>query len=220
MLILLRLRWDLSATTPLDFLDHILPRLALPSFINLTTLRRKTENIIAWSTLDYHFCYKSASLIAATAIFTAVRCCIADKPKSMTCLLSEEAAKRQDLQHEKLLSETKRCLQILTLAGGDDLDACCLYLAETLPEELTGHERMGPMPVSPDSTMARTPPPSPLKPLDGVSSTSSPTPNRFPEHLTSTPSRGHNSTPDFYSAMVQVVLNPTDAQMSSSILCS
>jgi len=235
LLILHRLRWELSSTTPLDYLDHIIPRLCLPSFINLSVLRRKTENIIALAALSYYFCYKPPSLVAAAAIFTALRSCIAEKPKSMACLLSEEVAKRQDLAHDKLLRETKTCLQILTMAGGQDLDSCCLYLAETLPEKLTGHEKMGPLPVSPDTTMARSPVPSaPIESYDGVSSTTSPPPpssQRFPDHLTSTPARGsHGTSPDFCSAVdvfsdfntsvFQVVHNPNDSQMSSSILCS
>lgn len=231
LLILHHLRWELSSTTPLDYLDHIIPRLCLPSSINLVTLRRKTENIIALAALSYNFSYKPPSLVAASAIFTALRSCIAEKPKSMACLLSEEAARRQDLIHDKLLRETKTCLQILTLAGGDDLDSCCLYFAETLPEKLTGHQKMGPLPVSPDTTMARSH--AVLVPIvnyDGVSSTTSPPPaQRFSDHLTSTPSRGHG-TPDFCSAVdvfsdfntsvFQVVLNQSDSQMSSSILCS
>merc|ERR1712088_484372 len=100
-----------------------------------THLRNKTENIIAIAAINYYFCYKSPSLVAASAIFTALRSCIADKPKSMTCLLSEEAAKRQNVVHEKLLLQTTRTLQILTLAGGEELDGCCRYLADTSPTD-------------------------------------------------------------------------------------
>ena len=237
LLILLRLRWELSATTALDYLDHILPRLNLPSYIPSHTLRHKTEAIIAQAVLDYTLCYKAPSLIAATALFIALRCCIAEKPKTMACLLSEDAAKRQDLLHDKFLREAKRCLQILTLAGGEDLDSCCLYLAETLPDKLTGHQRMGPMPVSPDSTMTRCPRPCPVIPYDGVTSTTSPPrPDRLADHHTSPPSRaGRDQTPDFCSAVdvfsdfnasvLQVIVNPSDSgidsqNLSSSILCS
>lgn len=233
LLILHRLRWELSSTTPLDYLDHIIPRLCLPSYINLPLLRRKTENIIALAALNYQFTYKPPSLVAATAIFTALRSCVAERPKTMACLLSEEAAKRQDLIHDKLLRESKMCLQILTMAGGLELDSCCLFLAETLPEKLTGHEKMGPLPMSPDTTMVRSPTtPHPVLDYDGVSSTTtSPPHQRFTDHLTSTPSRGGKSSPDFCSAVdvfsdfnasvFQVVLNQNDSnQLSGSILCS
>jgi len=237
-LILSRLRWELTATTPLDYLDHIIPRLALPLNINQVHLRNKTENIIAVAAINYFFCYKSPSLVAAAAIFTALRSCIADKPKSMACLLSDEAARRQNLVYEKLLRDTKTCLQILTLAGGEELDGCCRYLAETLPEKLTGHQRMGPLPVSPDSTMTLSPPSLPRREManlvnDGVTSTTSPTRlHQFPQHLTSTPARDSRDREEFCSAVdvfsdfnasvLQVVLNPNnDSQIpSSSILCS
>jgi len=231
LLILSRLRWELTATTPLDYLDHIIPRLALPPTINQTHLRNKTENIIAVAAINYYFCYKSPSLVAASAIFTALRSCIADKPKSMACLLSDEAARRQNNVHEKLLRDTKTCLQILTLAGGEELDNCCRYLAETLPEKLTGHQRLGPLPVSPDSTMALSVPTQVVEVNDGVTSTTSPTrPQHFPEHLTSTPARSRDPSEfcsavdvfsDFNASVLQVVLNPNDSQIpSSSILCS
>ena len=231
LLILSRLRWELTATTPLDYLDHIIPRLALPPTINTTHLRNKTENIIAVAAINYYFCYKSPSLVAASAIFTALRSCIADKPKSMACLLSDEAARRQNNVHEKLLRDTKTCLQILTLAGGEELDNCCRYLAETLPEKLTGHQRLGPLPVSPDSTMALSSPSQVVEVNDGVTSTTSPTrPQHFPEHLTSTPARSRDPSEfcsavdvfsDFNASVLQVVLNPNDSQIpSSSILCS
>jgi len=238
LLILSRLRWELTATTPLDYLDHIIPRLALPHTINQVHLRNKTENIIAVAAINYYFCYKSPSLVAAAAIFTALRSCIADKPKSMACLLSDEAARRQNLVYEKLLRDTKTCLQILTLAGGEELDGCCRYLAETLPEKLTGHQRMGPLPVSPDSTMTLSPPSLPRGEManivnDGVTSTTSPTRlHQFPQHLTSTPARDSRDRDEFCSAVdvfsdfnasvLQVVLNPNnDSQIpSSSILCS
>lgn len=236
LLVLSRLRWELTATTPLDYLDHIIPRLALPHAVNQVHLRNKTENIIAVAAINYYFCYKSPSLVAAAAIFTALRSCIADKPKSMACLLSDEAARRQNIVYEKLLRDTKTCLQILTLAGGEELDGCCRYLAETLPEKLTGHQRMGPLPVSPDSTMTLSPTCLPRPEVtivnDGVTSTTSPTRlHQFPQHLTSTPARDSRDNEfcsavdvfsDFNASVLQVVLNPNnDSQIpSSSILCS
>merc|ERR1711936_1073822 len=117
--------------------------------------------------INYYFCYKSPSLVAAAAIFTALRSCIADKPKSMTCLLSDEAARRQN----------------------------------NLPEKLTGHQRLGPLPVSPDSTMALSGPSQVVEVNDGVTSTTSPTrPQHFPEHLTSTPARSRAPS-EFCSAV-------------------
>merc|ERR1719507_484370 len=209
LLVLSRLRWELTATTPLDYLDHIIPRLALPHAVNQVHLRNKTENIIAVAAINCYFCYKSPSL---------------------------EAARRQNIVYEKLLRDTKTCLQILTLAGGEELDGCCRYLAETLPEKLTGHQRMGPLPVSPDSTMTLSPTCLPRPEVtilnDGVTSTTSPTRlHQFPQHLTSTPARDSRDNEfcsavdvfsDFNASVLQVVLNPNnDSQIpSSSILCS
>merc|ERR1719410_2466319 len=78
LLILLKLRWELSSTTAMDYLDHIIPRLCLPNYIDIVSLRKKTETIITLAATDYYFAYKPPSLIAATSILAALRSCYSE----------------------------------------------------------------------------------------------------------------------------------------------
>lgn len=71
-MVLYKMQWELSAITPIDFLDHALPRLGLEN-IDHVELRRRTETILVLAATDYQFCYKSPSLMAASAIMTALQ---------------------------------------------------------------------------------------------------------------------------------------------------
>ena len=85
LLVLHKLRWELSSTTANDYLDHIIHRLCLPSSVDIRNLRAKTETIIALAATDYHFSYKPPSLMAATSILTALRSCNSEtKTKTTT----------------------------------------------------------------------------------------------------------------------------------------
>jgi hypothetical protein len=78
---LYKLQWELSAITSIDYLDHALPRLGLDEIshrhgvaqIDVTELRRRTETILVLIATDYQFCYHSPSLLAASAILTALQ---------------------------------------------------------------------------------------------------------------------------------------------------
>lgn len=232
LLVLHKLRWELSSTTAMDYLDHIIPRLCLPNSVDIRSLRMKTETIIALAATDYHFSYKPPSLMAATSILTALRSCNSEtKTKTQQSLFnahSEDLAKRQDLLSDKILKDAKMCLQILTLAGSEDMEACCFHMAETLPENLTGHMCKAGQ-ASPDTTMAKSPESTyvqddcSLETSDGVSSTvTSSSYQNQKSHLTSTPSR--EQTPefgsavdvfsDFNSSVLQAVLSPNDSYNS------
>ena len=67
-----KLQWELTAVTPLDYLDQAIPRLALPAHLfsqaDLAELRRRTETILVICATDYHFSYVSQSSLAAAAI--------------------------------------------------------------------------------------------------------------------------------------------------------
>ena len=67
------MQWELSAITPLDYLDHALPRLGLENILNMDELRRRTETILVLTSTDYQFAYHSPSLMAASAIMTALQ---------------------------------------------------------------------------------------------------------------------------------------------------
>lgn len=76
-----KLQWELTAITSIDYLDHALPRLGLAEIserhgidvIDVTELRRRTETILVLAATDYQFCYHNPSLLAASAILTALQ---------------------------------------------------------------------------------------------------------------------------------------------------
>ena len=69
-----KLHWELSSITPLDYLDHALPRLGLnEEVIDMSDLRRRTETILVLAATDYQFTYHYPSLLAASAIMTALQ---------------------------------------------------------------------------------------------------------------------------------------------------
>jgi len=232
LLVLHKLRWELSATTAFDYLDHIIPRLALPHVVDLHRLRLKTETIIALATTDYKFTNYPPSLVAASGILTALRSCASERQcaTKLETILSNESVQSTAVSSidNKLLRETKTCLQILSHAGGEALEQCCLHMVETLPDYLTGMAK--PLPASPDTTgialsspRASTPPCTPCTPACSV--------------MTSTPAAASADAPgcsrqegydyssavdvfsDFNSSVLQAVLSPNDAShISNSIL--
>ena len=111
--------WELSSSTALDYLDHVLPRLYLPLAVDMKKLRRMTESIICYASLDYYFTYKPASLLAASAILFSLQECVR---RGQFSAREKEAA-------EKIIREVRTCLQILTHAGGPDLEASLAVLA-------------------------------------------------------------------------------------------
>ena len=69
-----KLHWELSSITSLDYLDHALPRLGLnEELIDMADLRRRTETILVLAATDYQFTYHLPSLLAASAIMTALK---------------------------------------------------------------------------------------------------------------------------------------------------
>merc|ERR1712154_229726 len=84
LFVLYKLKWDLSACTGLDYLDHLLPKLKLEPSVETRAMRRHTETVIALSATHYLFSYVRPSLIAASAIAVTYR--------SLSPQLSQEAA--------------------------------------------------------------------------------------------------------------------------------
>ena len=61
--------------TALDYIDHIISRLELdPKNVDLMDLNKRAETIIVLATTEYRFSYLSPSLLAASAIYTALKC--------------------------------------------------------------------------------------------------------------------------------------------------
>jgi len=227
LLVLHKLRWELSATTAMDYLDHIIPRLCLPSSVDIRTLRMKTETIIAYAALDYYFSYKHPSLIAATSILTALRSCNSEnKTKSQQYIFNSHLETVQSglaVLSDKMLKDAKTCLQMLTLASSDAMEVCSFHLDETLPQHLKGHVSCTRQ-ASPDTTMSRSPESTYTQETSNcVSSTlTSSSYQDQTHHLTSTPSRERTREfssavdvfSDFNSSVLQAVLSPNDSYNS------
>jgi len=118
LLVLYKLKWDLCASTGLDYLDHILPRLPIHSSADIKTLRRQTETAIALSSTHYVFSYVRPSVIAASAVALSLR--------SITPSFSEEGA--------RIFLEN---LQYLTHTDTAELEACSNAMIQSLPAFLT-----------------------------------------------------------------------------------
>jgi len=120
LLVLYKLKWDLCASTGLDYLDHILPRLPIHSSADMKSLRRQTETAIALSSTHYVFSYVRPSVIAASAVALSLR--------SLTphTSFSEEGA-RTFLQS----------LQYITHTNTAELEFCSNTMLQTLPSFLT-----------------------------------------------------------------------------------
>ena len=69
-----KLHWELSSITPIDYLDQAIPRLGLnEEAVDLIDLRRRTQTILVLAITDYQFAYHPPSLLAASAILTAIQ---------------------------------------------------------------------------------------------------------------------------------------------------
>ena len=118
LLVLYKLKWDLCASTGLDYLDHLLPRLPIHPSTDLLHLRRQVETAVALSSTLYTFSYTRPSILAASAIALALR--------SMTPRFSEDGAR-------SFLST----LQELTQSTTAQLEDCSNALLQNLPPYLT-----------------------------------------------------------------------------------
>jgi cyclin D2 len=124
LIVLHRLKWDLCSSTPLDYLDHLLPRLLHPgqsaaAGVDRVKLRRQTETIIALTATHYLFSYVRPSVIAAAAIAVSLRCLL---PPRFTA----------DSARHFLTS-----LQVFAQAEAADLEATASAMVQTLPAYLT-----------------------------------------------------------------------------------
>ena len=207
LLVLQKLRWELSSVTPLDYLDHVIPRLQLrAAAADTKQLRQMVETVICYAAQHYAFASTPPSLLAAAAIlYSLQQLTRAEQP------------------------ETRTCLQILTHAGGEALDTSLRLLAASLPAHLTRRPAGA---QSPDSTSQQQPPMVTSTPAKQPPVAAS----LFPEVSSSTAavspplSSLHHHQPrievmsavdvfsDFNSSVLEAVLSPNDS--FSSILVS
>ena len=72
-LVLNKLRWDIAAIVPNDFLEYLFARMRLPQCIELEFIRKHSNSYIALCYIDFFFCVLNPpSMIAASAICTAI----------------------------------------------------------------------------------------------------------------------------------------------------
>lgn len=73
LLVLSKLKWDVSAVTPQDFLRHILRRLPIEeASLDTTMVHRHAQTFIALCARDYTFSRYTASMIAAASVAAAL----------------------------------------------------------------------------------------------------------------------------------------------------
>ncbi|XP_065064173.1 G1/S-specific cyclin-D2-like [Rhopilema esculentum] len=71
ILTLNKLRWDLNAVTPNDFIEQIFCRLKLSQQIDLTLVRKHAKTYVSLCCIDFRFALTPPSMIAAAAICVA-----------------------------------------------------------------------------------------------------------------------------------------------------
>jgi len=118
LFVLYKLKWDLGASTGLDYLDYILPKLQLHTSIDAKQVRKHTETVIALSSTQYLFSYVRPSVIAASAIAVTYR--------SQCHKFSEDSA--------RIFLDN---LQRVTKADMAEIEACSAAMFQTLPDYLT-----------------------------------------------------------------------------------
>lgn len=107
LLVLSKLKWDMSAVTPHDFFDHILRRLPVDTAVwDVGMIRRHTQTFIALCARDYQFSLHPPSMIASASLAAA--------------LDGLEWTKRSGCTLDQLLAE----LQNITSIEKDYLQTC------------------------------------------------------------------------------------------------
>ncbi|RXM92575.1 G1/S-specific cyclin-D2 [Acipenser ruthenus] len=71
LLVLEKLKWNLAAVTPHDFIEHIVKQLPLPSN-KLPLIRKHTKTFIALCATDFNFALYSPSIIATGSVGAAI----------------------------------------------------------------------------------------------------------------------------------------------------
>ncbi|XP_051890466.1 G1/S-specific cyclin-D2-like isoform X3 [Pristis pectinata] len=72
IVVLGKLKWDLSVTTPNDFIEHILGKLAFLAD-NLELIKKHSQTFIAMCATDFNFAMYPPSMIATGSIAAAIR---------------------------------------------------------------------------------------------------------------------------------------------------
>jgi len=121
LLILSKLKWDLSAVTPYDFLEHLLKLLIedgaiLQSDLLQSELLKNTGEVISLCATEFRFSMYPPSMLSSAALAAAI----------------QGLAQRDD--HEFDISDLITRLQILTRVENDCLTDCIHQIEETFRE--------------------------------------------------------------------------------------
>ncbi|XP_054719496.1 G1/S-specific cyclin-D2-like [Uloborus diversus] len=125
LLVLNTLKWDLSAITPFDFVDHILRRLPIVRGVDL--VKRHTHTFIGLCTTDVKFAMYPPSMIAAASIGAAIH--------GLNARLEKEWSSPKEV-----LSR----LHDITGIEVDCLRACWEQIEESLMNRITSARSMAP----------------------------------------------------------------------------
>lgn len=154
LLVLYKLQWELTTITPIDYLDQAISRLGLnEEYVDLMDLRKRAETILVLAATDYQFTYYPQSLLAASAIITAIQSLSTyycppksqpgDTPELHHGLFEQRPLPTTLLinpQKDDVIREIKLRLQTVTLTATDHIDECTSALSIILPELLKGIE--------------------------------------------------------------------------------
>jgi len=125
LLILSKLKWDLSAVTPYDFLEHLLRLLTEGgAILESDVLRRKTENVIMLCATEFRFSMYPPSMLSSAAIAAAAQ------------VLLEQSDHQYDI--EELIAR----LQILTRVENECLHDCIQQIENTFQAAAENIEKM------------------------------------------------------------------------------
>jgi len=116
--LLTRLRWEVSAVTSHDFLEPLLDRLSLQSYLpqaRVAEVRRQAQTFVVMCSTEFKFVLFSASMVAAASLAAAVQ-----------GLLTE----RRDVVMRDLFSQ----LHHITAVETDLLRSCLDQIEETIRE--------------------------------------------------------------------------------------
>ncbi len=134
LFLLQELRWELSAVTPLDFLDQILERLRLDSrLVDLDDVRRRAETALVLAATEYKYCYLNPSLLAASSLLAVLDGLLRALMASAANLVSPETMSRLKRDHDGLLGS----LQMLSHSPSHEIKLCAEQLLTSSPNYLT-----------------------------------------------------------------------------------
>ncbi|TSZ83225.1 G1/S-specific cyclin-D2 [Bagarius yarrelli] len=98
LIVLGKLKWNLAAVTPYDFIEHILRKLPLPKD-RVTLIRKHAQTFIALCATDHSFAMYTPSMIAAGSVGAAE--CLKSCQEKIEQLLASSLRENQQHKHQE-----------------------------------------------------------------------------------------------------------------------